>query len=61
MENKNIKLKDFVQNDKKCTTKDFNDSVEKLQESDGLFERMDKKLVNGKGQTLLREKLYESN
>lgn len=61
MENKSQKLKNFIDKDKVTNKEIEDDSVKSLQESDGLFERIDKKLVNKKGQTLLREQLHETN
>jgi hypothetical protein len=59
MENKTQKLKNFIQKDKKIESKV--EDINQIQENDGLFERFDKKIVNSKGQTLLREQLYEAN
>jgi hypothetical protein len=59
MDKKSQKLKNFIEKDKKSENKV--EDINQIQENDGLFERFDKKIVNSKGQTLLREQLYESN
>lgn len=58
MENKNSKLKNFIQKDK---VEEKPENSREINENDGLLERIDKKFVDKDGKMLLKEQLHEPN
>jgi hypothetical protein len=59
---KSQKLANFIKNSK-SEDKELpkTEETQNMNESDGLVEKFDRKIVNSKGKQLLREQLFENN